>query len=98
MMRHYLLFILLLFFNVTVFCQSFGDTPRTIIEYENSLPEDLKEENLSFPYRVSSTDADDYIEVLMPDAEILTKDFIIQDSDTLVFLYDLNPGWIAIAH
>ena len=70
----------------------------SIIEYENSLPEDLKEENLSFPYRVSSTDADDYIEVLMPDAEILTKDFIIQDSDTLVFLYDLNPGWIAIAH
>lgn len=70
----------------------------SIIEYENSLPEDLREENLSFPYRVSSTDADDYIEVLMPDAEILTKDFIIQDSDTLVFLYDLNPGWIAIAH
>ena len=69
----------------------------SIIEYENSLPEDLKEENLSFPYRVSSTDADDYIEVLMPDAEILSKDFIIQDSDTLVFLYDLNPGWIAIA-
>lgn len=70
----------------------------SIIEYENSLPEDLREENLSFPYRVSSTDADDYIEVLMPDAEILTKYFIIQDSDTLVFLYDLNPGWIAIAH
>ena len=35
MMRHYLLFILLLFFNVTVFCQSFGDTPRTIIVIGN---------------------------------------------------------------
>ena len=69
----------------------------SIIEYENSLPEDLKEENLSFPEEPRRQRG--FLRSrARSDAEILTKDFIIQDSDTLVFLYDLNPGWIAIAH